>query len=492
MTAAATAASMLCDAGMVEVHQCTRTIRLDARAAAILDRPDLAGVVHPRSMLGALGLHGASLSAADRRSLVARGGADRMTFTVLRRTTAGQTRHLLVSLCRVAGSSGRWIAAVADRTTETRHHAEVTATLKTVPSAMIVVDDSGAIRAFSATAERMFGLSSEQALGAPVEILAPRHSRGDAAAREGLVGLLRSDAPRTLGQSSHVHALRSDGTGFPAEVWTGDVTVEGERLTTAFVRDQTARFETEATLQKLQHDLVHASRVSAMGELSLALAHELNQPLAALVNHLSVAEHHLAAIDGPIAAAAIGSVGRASRQALRTGEIVKRLRTFVQRGEGEPMAEPVDRIVGEAIALLSTLAQQRGIQLQVRLPGGHARVFADRVQIQQVIVNLMRNAIEALHRSDLVERLLYVSVQRSAGDLLFSVEDNGPGIPGEVEPMLFSRFSTTTTGDGMGVGLSISRRIIEAHGAELRYRRGSLGGAQFTFALREHRELQHG
>lgn len=177
------------------------------------------------------------------------------------------------------------------------------------------------------------------------------------------------------------------------------------------------------------------------------------------------------------------SLERAQDQALRTGEIVKRLRAFVQRGEAEPGAEQVDRIVGEGVALLSTLAQQRGIELHVALPGASARVFADRVQIQQVLVNLMRNGIEALHRSDQQTRLLHVCVRRVRDSFEFVVEDNGPGIRADSEPMLFSRFTTSTGDGGMGVGLSISRRIIEAHGSELKYRRSDLGGARFSFSL---------
>ncbi|GGB40449.1 sensor protein FixL [Sphingomonas metalli] len=488
--AAAAAACALSAAGFVEWDGSSRTVRFDARAAQIFDRPELAGHAVPLRGLRQLGLESLSLDRVEIRLILSGGGPERTMLTALRRTAAGQKCHLLISLCRLSTKPARVIAAVADRTNETRNHAELAATLRTVPSAMIVVDDGGAIQAFSATAEQMFGLTSEQALGAPVDILAPEHAPEDAA-REGLVGLLRSGMPHMLGLSRHVYAMRSDGSAFPAEVWMGEATVDGERLTTAFVRDQTARFETEAKLQTLQHDLVHASRVSAMGELSLALAHELNQPLAAMVNHLSVAEFHLESLAGKAAESVRKSVDNASQQALRTGEIVKRLRAFVQRGEGDPAPEPIDRIVGEAISLLSTLARQRGIQLQVRLPGGHARVFADRIQIQQVLVNLMRNAIEALNRSGQTECLLSVLVERRGGDLLFSVEDNGPGVPDTLEPLLFSRFSTAKSDEGLGVGLSISRRIVEAHGSELKYRRGALGGAQFSFALPEHREQEH-
>lgn len=479
----AAAVGSLFDYGLVTWDIAAATLLLDKRAAAMLDRPELAGEALSLGCWRSLKLQSRKpLLGAARALLSGSPSSGRVPFTLER--PGGERRHLAAALHRQRPDSDTVIIALADETERRWAELEIAATLKTVPSAMIVMDQRGIIRAFSATAERMFGYRAADVTGQPIETLMPDPHRTNHAGY--LLRYFETGEAKIIGRSRHVHGLRADGSVFPAELWVGEAALDGERLFTGFLTDQTGRLQTESKLQELQDDLIHATRLSAMGELSLALAHELNQPLATLVNHLNIAAHFAEEVSQQSGERLRRSIANASDQALRTGQIVKRLRAFVERGEAEPGPEPAGRIAGEAVSLLANSAQRRGIQMQISLPGSEAKVFADRVQVQQVLINLLRNAIEALERSRPPEPRLSLGVKIASGDIEFIVEDNGPGIAPVMEPELFSRFSTTTGGTGgMGVGLSISRRIVEAHGSELRYRRSDMGGARFSFKLRK-------
>jgi two-component system, LuxR family, sensor kinase FixL len=478
----AAAAAVLFDFGLVTWNVADTTLLFDQRAAAMLDRERLAGKVLPLSEWRRLGLQGRRpLMAAIRTLLGGTTTSSRVRLTLQR--ADGERRHLTAAFHRKRPESDTIVIALADETERRWAELEIAATLTTVPSAMIVIDQRGIIRAFSATAERMFGYRAADITGQLIDMLMPEPDQSNHAGY--LSRYFETGDAKIIGRSRHVHGMRADGSVFPAELWVGEASFDGERLFTGFLTDQTGRLRTESKLQELQDDLIHATRLSAMGELSLALAHELNQPLAALVNHLNIASHFAEDVPHQSGERLRRSVANAANQALRAGQIVKRLRAFVERGEAEPGLEPAGRIAGEAVSLLANAAQRKAIQMQVALPGSGARVFADKVQVQQVLINLLRNAIEALERSRNKDRRLSVEVRVVPPDIEFSVEDNGPGISPEMEPELFSRFSTTERTGGMGVGLSISRRIVEAHGSELRYRRGDMGGARFSFRLRQ-------
>jgi two-component system sensor kinase FixL len=411
------------------------------------------------------------------------GGGGQISFDLALRRPDGDFRQIRASL-RPLLQAGQVIAltgALVDNTDRNRSEAELRATMSTVPSAMIVIDARGLIRAFSAAAEVMFGRRAAETIGQPIELLMPEPYRSEHA---GYLGrYLRTSEARIIGQSRIMNAVRADGTEFPIELWVGDASTEYERLFTGFIRDHSRRFETEAKLQTLQNDLVHVARLSAVGELSMALAHELNQPLGAIVNHLSTAEHladEFSDRDGGRLAAVID---RAIEQTMRAGAIVKRLRSFIEKGEADKRIEPVATIVHDAISLVSTALRQKGIALSVDIADPDALVLADRIQIQQVLFNLFRNAIEALETGGIARPALSVGVgPPQGGTVEILVEDNGPGIPAGLEQDPFIPFSSAKP-DGMGVGLSISRRIMESHGGRLVHQPRPGGGAIFTLVL---------
>jgi len=227
--------------------------------------------------------------------------------------------------------------------------------------------------------------------------------------------------------------------------------------------------------------LLRVSRLSAMGEMASALAHELNQPLAAVSNYMKGSRRLLASSSDPNAARIEAALDKAAEQALRAGQIIRRLRDFVARGESERSVESISRLVEESSALGLIGARERGISLRFELDPASDLVLGDRVQIQQVLVNLFRNAAEAMAES--AKRELMVSNARVPGDMVeIVVSDTGPGLDETVLSNLFQPFYSTKEA-GMGVGLSISRNIIEAHGGRMRAEPNSSGGATFRFTL---------
>jgi two-component system sensor kinase FixL len=243
----------------------------------------------------------------------------------------------------------------------------------------------------------------------------------------------------------------------------------------------TERQKTETRLQELQSELVHISRLTAMGEMASTLAHELNQPLSAITNYLNGSRRLLGDERDEKSTTIRTALDKAAEQAVRAGQIIRRLRDFVSRGESERRVEGVIKLVEEASALALVGAKDRGIRVQFKFhPDAHL-VLADRVQIQQVLLNLIRNGMDAMEDSP--SRELTISVDPIEDRYIkIGVADSGTGIAPEIAKQLFQPFVTTKR-EGMGVGLSISRTIVEAHGGKIWVERGENGGTIFYFTL---------
>jgi two-component system sensor kinase FixL len=351
--------------------------------------------------------------------------------------------------------------------------------LDTVPDAMIVINGCGIMQFFSTAAERLFGYSEQEAIGKNVSELMPMPDR---ARHDGYLARYRSTGERhIIGIGRIVTGMRKDGTTFPMHLSIGEMQSEGVPYFTGFVRDLTEHQQTQARLQELQSELVHISRLSAMGEMASALAHELNQPLSAISNYMKGSRRLLADSADPNAPKIESAMDRAAEQAHRAGQIIRRLRDFVSRGESEKRVESLSKLIEEAGALGLAGARDQNIQLRFNLNPDFDLVLVDRVQIQQVLVNLFRNALEAMALSP--RRELIVSNAEVADDMIeVSVSDTGSGFQDDVRANLFQTFFTTKE-TGMGVGLSISRSIIEAHGGRMWADNNAAGGAIFRFTL---------
>jgi len=351
--------------------------------------------------------------------------------------------------------------------------------LETIPDAMIVIDGHGIMQFFSSAAERQFGYTEPEAIGQNVSMLMPNPDRSR---HDGYLARYRSTRERhIIGIGRIVTGQRKDGTTFPMHLSIGEMQSGGAPYFTGFVRDLTEHQQTQARLQELQSELVHVSRLSAMGEMASALAHELNQPLAAISNYMKGSRRLLSASSDPNISKIESALDRAAEQAIRAGQIIRRLRDFVARGESEKRVESISKLIEEAGALGLTGAREQGVQLRFALDPMHDQVLVDRVQIQQVLVNLFRNALEAMAQSS--RRELVASNVPVDDDMIeIEVSDTGSGIPDDVKQNLFQTFFTTKE-TGMGVGLSISRSIIEAHGGRMWAETNASGGATFRFTL---------
>jgi two-component system sensor kinase FixL len=388
------------------------------------------------------------------------------------------------------GLIGLGVAWVGDQLRRERAHARqgsqemaareahLQSILDTVPDAMIVIDDRGTMQSFSATAQRLFGYQPEEVIGRNVKMLMPSPYRENHDSY--LERYERTGERRIIGIGRVVVGERKDGSTFPLELAVGEMRSNDRRYFTGFIRDITERQNTEARLQELQSELVHISRLTALGEMASALAHELNQPLSAITNYLKGLRRMLADPDENTPANIHEAVDGAADQALRAGEIIRRLRNFVARADSERRIENLNKLIEEAGALALVGAKERSVRVRFQFESDADQVLVDKVQIQQVLLNLIRNGIEAMDGCE--RRELTITTRDAGGDVVVGVEDSGKGIAPEIAKQLFQPFVTTKQ-QGMGVGLSISRTIIEAHGGKIWCEPSKSGGAAFYFTL---------
>ena len=384
------------------------------------------------------------------------------------------------------GSTQEQIDVSATKEALQEREARLRSILETAPDAIIVIDEHGIMESYSPAAERLFGYRADEALGQNVSILmpSPYRERHDSY----LNHYLETGERRIIGIGRVVVGRRKDGSTFPMELAVGEARVSGRRVFTGFIRDLTERQLAESRMQELQSELLHVSRLSDVGQMASALAHELNQPLAAIVNYVQAMRRLLHASNLQVPARVVETMDKTVAQAARAGEIIQHLRSFIRKGESEHHSEDLNKVVEEATALGLVGAKESGIKVSVDLSPAAMPVFIDKVQIQQVVFNLIRNSVEALPESDLRE--LSVSTARGDdGQALVVVGDTGPGLAQKVIDQLFQPFVTTKE-KGMGLGLSICRSIVESHGGRLWATPNPVKGVtfQFTLPMAEHGE----
>lgn len=351
--------------------------------------------------------------------------------------------------------------------------------LDTVPDATVVIDEHGYITSFSAAAVRQFGYTESEVIGRNVHVLMPEpyHHEHDGYIQR----YIATGEKRIIGVDRVVVGRRRDGSTFPMKLTVGEMKSAAGRFFTGFIRDLTEREESEARLQEIQSELARLARINELGEMASTLAHELNQPLAAIANYAQGCVRFLKGLDDAAAARIKDALEETAKQSLRAGGIIRHLREFVTRGETERTPENMRKLIEEAGALALVGSREQGIRTVFEFAPDTETVLVDRVQIQQVLINLMRNAMEAMRGSD--QRELIVRTSRGGPEhISVEVSDTGPGISDEIAARLFQPF-VTSKASGMGIGLSISKRIIEAHGGQISASRNEKGGATFRFSL---------
>ena len=411
-------------------------------------------------------------------------GEQILHYDTIRLRRNGTTFPVSLTVSPIRDEQGRLIGAskiTRDVTTVRRIESELRertallqSVLDTVPDALVVIDETGLIRSFSGAAEKLFGYTEPELLGRNVNQLMPSPYRE---AHDGYIARYRATGERRIiGLGRVVTGQRKDGTTFPMELSVGECSGSHARMFTGFVRDLTERQDRERRLQELQAELIHISRVTEVGQMVSALAHEVTQPLAAVSNYAAGA-HRL--LESGNVQGVRSALERITAQSHRARDIVQKLRSFIRGGKTERQVESLPKVIEEAIAL--SMAGTGGrIRLETGFSPEAEMAFIDRVQIQQVLFNIIRNAIEAMEDSSKRELLISTGVE---GDRIsLNIADSGAGLPELVRSRLFEPFVTTKQ-NGMGVGLSICRTIIEAHGGELTARDNPKGGTTFTMTL---------
>ena len=424
-----------------------------------------------------------------RRILKTVGRGERVEhYETERRRRDGQTIAVALTISPVRDDTGRIVGAskiARDITTLKldadeliKREALLGSILETVPDAMVVIDERGMVQSFSVAAERMFGYTASEVCGGNVSILMPMSYREHH--NSYIARFLATGERRVIGRGRVVSGRRKDGSEFPLELAIGELHWDGRQMFTGFLRDLTERQQTQRRLQEVQADLAHVSRLTELGQMASALAHEVNQPLAAATNYLEAGQVLLARDNRPATERARGVFDKAAEQVERATQLVRRLREFSRKGESERRPEPIGKLIDEATALALIGARDSGIKVQLHIAPQLPNVAVDRIQVQQVIVNLVRNAVEAMESE---RRELTVSAAPDGdGRVAIQIADTGPGLAPEVAERLFQPFVTTKP-QGMGIGLSICRSIIEAYGGELHAKPNSGGGTVFAFSL---------
>jgi two-component system sensor kinase FixL len=359
------------------------------------------------------------------------------------------------------------------------HERHLRSILDTVPDATVVIDERGIITSFSAAAVRQFGYTESEAVGRNVHILMPEpyHREHDGYIRR----YLTTGEKRIIGIDRVVVGRRKDGSTFPMKLAVGEMRSDGRTFFTGFIRDLTEREESEARLQEIQSELARLARLNELGEMASTLAHELNQPLAAIANYAQGCVRFLGDLDDAAAERIREALQETVKQSLRAGGIIRHLREFVTRGETEKSPEDIRKLIEEAGALALVGSREQGVRSVFDFSSDTGKVMVDRVQIQQVLINLMRNAMEAMRDSDRRE-LTVRATSDGDGYVWVEVADTGPGISEEIAGRLFQPF-VTSKASGMGIGLSIAKRIVQAHGGDISASRNGNGGVTFRFSL---------
>jgi two-component system sensor kinase FixL len=373
------------------------------------------------------------------------------------------------------------IQDLTDLQLERAMHAEQRAFLAAIVDssndAIISKTLDGKITTWNRAAEELFGYSAEEIIGTPVTRLFPE----DRLDEEAQI-LDRIRAGHALEHYETVR-IKKDGTLVDVSVTVSPVRdVNGNVIgASKTVRDITERKLAEARLQTLSAELSHVARLSEMGQVSAAIAHELNQPLTAVLNYTNVAKRLIASTDAAAKAKSYEAVSKAGDQALRAGQIIRRLRDFVEKRESTRTLEDINAVTEDALALGLIGTPTADIKVITAFAPDLDPVLIDKVQIQQVLVNLLRNAAEAMAESERHDLTVTTTAVNGAG-IQVSVADTGCGVSDELAERLFRPFVTTKAG-GMGIGLAISRSIIESHGGRLTMVPNQGGGTVFQFIL---------
>ncbi len=354
------------------------------------------------------------------------------------------------------------------------------ALLDAAVDAIIVIDHRGRIETFNSAAEVIFGFRAQEVLGKNVSLLMPEPYRSE---HDGyLRNYLETGNARIIGIGREAQGNRKNGSVFPIDLSVGEIPTDDQPKFVGIVRDTTEQKRSEAEIHQTRERLSQFWRLSTLGEMAASLAHELNQPLTAIATSTQACQRLIESgqsDDDEI----LATLKKCNSQAQRAGEVIRRLRQFVKKRELGRRAVRCDDIIRDIAALAEVDARDNGIPLTIDVAKGLPKIMVDAVQIQQVILNLIRNGIDAMMNMDHYDDGISVSVSIFKNDQVkVMVTDHGSGITKEAEKKIFQPFFTTKS-SGMGLGLAICESIIESHGGVLSFTKNPSGGTTFYFTL---------
>jgi len=358
---------------------------------------------------------------------------------------------------------------------EARHRVVV----ETASDAVVSIDESGAIILANPATARIFGYSPEELIGKPLTVLMPGATRE--LHETGFKRYLETGAKHLNWQGTEMTAMRANGEEFPAEVSFGEMIADERRIFTGFIRDISEKKRSEEELHNAQAELSRMMRVMTIGQLTASIAHEVSQPLSGIVTNASTCLRMLKG-DLPNIDGARETAQRTIRDANRASEVITRLRTLFSKKQIEVAPLDLNEAAREVIALLSGELERNNVILKHHFSEHLPAVHGDRVQLQQVILNLLRNASDAMSGIEDRPRQMVLRTKLEGEHVCLSVQDSGIGFTPEVAAQMFESFYTTKS-DGMGVGLSVSRSIIEANRGRLWATPNAGPGATFAFSI---------
>lgn len=358
--------------------------------------------------------------------------------------------------------------------------AEFQALLDAAVDAVIVIDERGCILTFNSAAERMFGYPAVSVLGRNVSVLMDKPYRDEH--DRYLARYVETREAHIIGIGREVEARRANGEIFPVSLAVGEAARDGTRRFVGIIRDLSAQRAAEQRTRSLELRLAHVGRFNLMGEMAAGIAHEINQPLSAIASYAQAAKRVLQG-GAPDTQLLEEICGKVDDQARRAGQVIDNLRKFIRKQEIATQSLDVNRVVADVMSLIQADARSEGIPVQVQAGAGLPNVRADAVQLQQVLLNLTRNSVDAMRGAVAKERGIVIATERAEGGRVrITVKDHGHGVSPQLGDDIFHPFVTTKR-EGLGVGLAISRTIVQSCDGSLTYSDNPAGGSIFTVEL---------
>lgn len=354
------------------------------------------------------------------------------------------------------------------------------ALLDAAVDAIIIIDDSGIIKRFNRAAEKLFGYREKDICGSNIKRLMPEphHSHHDGY----LAGYLETGQASIIGHGREVSGLKSDGATFPMFLSVGEIKQPGGNYYVGIIKDLSEVRATQEQVRQLEEQLLHADRLVILGELTAGIAHEINQPLTAIAAYADAGRKMIERRPKEPGGDINTICERIGEQSRRAAEVVQRLRKLVRSGTVSKARHDMNQIIRNTLLLFEFEVKRTNIELLFYPLDPLQDIYIDEIHIQQIMVNLVKNSIDAISHSGISNGRIEIRVRKEDSDLLVSVRDNGPGVPKRLHDRLFESFFTTKP-KGVGLGLSICKTIAGAHGGNLQYSQPAEGGSEFTLSL---------